>query len=1201
MGKAPLPLVQGEACGGLADPLLLNTQFFGYCRENPSHCSRQKSSRNEEMLQYEGGKPSCCIALCPFNGDAHEDSSHIDQCSPHHACWSGRGKTRCFSVLRDPKPLHRVLAELEAAEKVKGQDSSRGSNAESTFISERASTRASSVEWSAVATNSSPCNSGHSSARMPFYDEDSTASDSFLDCRDGETIETVEAQSPLPSLGFGGDSSSSTARSSSGGDSWGGSTAPPPFQALHASAEIVASQEQLEALAAEEASTAAAAFSQRQRELLDCVAAAAAGEGGIRGALQQSFEDLLPPHISAAAATGAGGASNGDGRPLGSDAEADDALLTPAQRFYRDNRELLLQRAEQYLLGKQAAAAAAAATATDPEGAEEEEWGGAASALEEDWRAYFNPVYKPPKGFSWPVGGGTSEADGQTKVAAAAASSAPPVYVSCTHARQQPPSTVATHRAATPVDGSKQPMRDLEFCKGQYPALRDLKSLLTQEGVIDIVYLNLEAHSRRDLGVVALIGTCSTAAHCRSGPVSVHLMTPAARAFYKYFQDLWLLFAAVIICRVMVLRCPFPAWKSHGLPTAKAVQYRSVVCSLGVGNTFHFFGYKGVDAVVASSYSLSEQCLKEAEGVLTLGIGGCVRCLNTEVQGASKTQANMLHSRNECNKAEKVRPSRIRTHDHPCRSRRPVAALYEVQLALRVSYSTRVGAASSTQQDPTTQGQSASPEASFNVTPDELPPYIRRLELRQWTLYFYPVAQYLKCIDDPSVRDFPTAEAPDELVGTPSGCASAWEAASLVTLLRPQLLCLECCSSRLRELTSMRRRAFARMGVVAAYMVGPPSGVRKKVDLRSVRAAGCSGLLHAALLPVVAAAGAPPSSVSSPLAAAPEGGPPFLGTPGGRSKKGPWEQPAGEDTGDAEIEGNPLSAIYPIDRDRVTTARRLHECLLLQPTQLRALRACVLGALSNRWAWGPPDPVAVDPLPAACTSSRGWGALQWAKQQKELFPSGYQVLLEERASCAAASLWNAIRDVEARERRPPGGPPSELPQPSAEAREAAHPAQQPRLPGGGEKAHVVLVVCSAALLPLLMDALQQVHALEAPKILAAGGGTGQLEYRTPMYAALHRSPPCLLPLLVLRFVLLPTAVAYGLVKLLNALSSWVEGSLHRGDLPAARAAAGEIQVRIDEPSSSQGASEGCSLRERFKGLSSAIAHKWQPTAGGTLI
>ncbi|XP_026194524.1 uncharacterized protein LOC34623826 [Cyclospora cayetanensis] len=481
-------------------------------------------------------------SLCSLSSDPFLHSS------PHHACWSGRGKTRCFSVLRDPKPLHRVLAELEAAEKVKGQDSSRGSNAESTFISERASTRASSVEWSAVATNSSPCNSGHSSARMPFYDEDSTASDSFLDCRDGETIETVEAQSPLPSLGFGGDSSSSTARSSSGGDSWGGSTAPPPFQALHASAEIVASQEQLEALAAEEASTAAAAFSQRQRELLDCVAAAAAGEGGIRGALQQSFEDLLPPHISAAAATGAGGASNGDGRPLGSDAEADDALLTPAQRFYRDNRELLLQRAEQYLLGKQAAAAAAAATATDPEGAEEEEWGGAASALEEDWRAYFNPVYKPPKGFSWPVGGGTSEADGQTKVAAAAASSAPPV--------------------------------DLEFCKGQYPALRDLKSLLTQEGVIDIVYLNLEAHSRRDLGVVALIGTCSTAAHCRRvsrllrsliasleiplvsdscscstgstrrnrartstsssewfvaclGPVSVHLMTPAARAFYN--------------------------------------------------------------------------------------------------------------------------------------------------------------------------------------------------------------------------------------------------------------------------------------------------------------------------------------------------------------------------------------------------------------------------------------------------------------------------------------------------------------------------------------------------------------------------------------------------------------------------------------------------------------------------------------------
>ncbi|CDJ47750.1 hypothetical protein, conserved [Eimeria brunetti] len=114
---------------------------------------------------------------------------------------------------------------------------------------------------------------------------------------------------------------------------------------------------------------------------------------------------------------------------------------------------------------------------------------------------------------------------------------------------------------------------------------------------------------------------------------------------------------------------------------------------------------------------------------------------------------------------------------------------------------------------------------------------------------------------------------------------------------------------------------------------------------------------------------------------------------------------------------------------------------------MRALRRCVLQALSYRWAWGPPRPVGAPwgapwgaPLPAGAPpgppggptggppgppglqgAPQEWGALQWAQQQKETFPSGYQVLLEERASCAAANIWNAIQDTE--EKLKEGGPP----------------------------------------------------------------------------------------------------------------------------------------------------------------------------------
>ncbi|CDJ44602.1 hypothetical protein, conserved [Eimeria tenella] len=119
-------------------------------------------------------------------------------------------------------------------------------------------------------------------------------------------------------------------------------------------------------------------------------------------------------------------------------------------------------------------------------------------------------------------------------------------------------------------------------------------------------------------------------------------------------------------------------------------------------------------------------------------------------------------------------------------------------------------------------------------------------------------------------------------------------------------------------------------------------------------------------------------------------------------------------------------------------------------------------------------------------------------------------------------------------------------------------------PGGPR---VGFVFCSAALLPLLIEALQQVHAVEAPKAAAAAAAAAdaaagkKAHYRTSMFADLHRSPPCLLPLLLLRFVLLPAAAAYGISAAVAALSSWARGYLHRGEPPAAAAA--ELHVPID--------------------------------------
>ncbi|CDJ33636.1 uncharacterized protein EMH_0055240 [Eimeria mitis] len=280
------------------------------------------------------------------------------------------GSHRWFSVLRDPQPLQRVLAELAAAEAVE-QDSNKSSS-----------------------ENLQDLEEGHDEFyRSSFHEEDESCPNNYANISSNRSSSISSGNNNSRSRPG---ANSNLEREESDGD--------PPIQ-VHA--EIVLSREQQEMLAAEEATAAAASAADRQQRFLHSVTAAETTEGGLRTALQQSFEALLPPHVAAAA-------DEADGFVW---SEADDASLTPAQRFYRDNRELLLQRAEQYLRGKQAAAAAAAAGG-DAAAAEEEEWDDAAKTVEEDWKAYFNPVYKQPKGFRWPV------ADAPESAAA----STPPVY-----------------------------------------------------------------------------------------------------------------------------------------------------------------------------------------------------------------------------------------------------------------------------------------------------------------------------------------------------------------------------------------------------------------------------------------------------------------------------------------------------------------------------------------------------------------------------------------------------------------------------------------------------------------------------------------------------------------------------------------------------------------------------------------------------
>lgn len=183
-----------------------------------------------------------------------------------------------------------------------------------------------------------------------------------------------------------------------------------------------------------------------------------------------------------------------------------DESLTPAQRFYLENRQLLLKRAVDYSVQKA-----------------RDESERAIQEMEDEWAFYRDPVVRPRRGHLWDVASENSE----------------------DNERENP----------------------VEFERGRFPEIDGIVHLLQNEKVDNIKTLDLELCNRRDIGEWAIVGTVQSAEHgirvgnlarrsinrldlehvrcfinsipgqewvvARLGPVIVHLMTPNDRDKYK--------------------------------------------------------------------------------------------------------------------------------------------------------------------------------------------------------------------------------------------------------------------------------------------------------------------------------------------------------------------------------------------------------------------------------------------------------------------------------------------------------------------------------------------------------------------------------------------------------------------------------------------------------------------------------------------
>jgi ribosomal silencing factor RsfS len=133
-----------------------------------------------------------------------------------------------------------------------------------------------------------------------------------------------------------------------------------------------------------------------------------------------------------------------------------DKTLTPAQRFYLENKELLLKRMSDYSVTKAM-----------------NEYDRATKDIEDEWAFYRDPVVRPSRGKLWSVHVHDSENAAEEEVL------------------ENPD----------------------EYEASAFPSIQRIIDLLQREHVEQILALDLEAARRRDIGEYAIIGTVRSYAH----------------------------------------------------------------------------------------------------------------------------------------------------------------------------------------------------------------------------------------------------------------------------------------------------------------------------------------------------------------------------------------------------------------------------------------------------------------------------------------------------------------------------------------------------------------------------------------------------------------------------------------------------------------------------------------------------------------
>ncbi|PFH33819.1 hypothetical protein BESB_080350 [Besnoitia besnoiti] len=217
--------------------------------------------------------------------------------------------------------------------------------------------------------------------------------------------------------------------------------------------------------------------------------------------------------------------------------DGEEEELTPAQRFYRDNRELLLKRAQAYYHEKQQKLARQPSEPLSQEHETNVFEDDETEAVDDEWAFFREPVVRPPKDHLWGV------------------------------AWQQP--------AESPATGQRR-AKTVELERGRMPTVEEFVTILQQEHMEDIRVVDLDACGRRDVARFAIVGTGRTPEHCRRvgrllsrlivelqvpflsraaychssrdddwviarcAHIHLHLMTRTVRSQYR-LEDLWLL------------------------------------------------------------------------------------------------------------------------------------------------------------------------------------------------------------------------------------------------------------------------------------------------------------------------------------------------------------------------------------------------------------------------------------------------------------------------------------------------------------------------------------------------------------------------------------------------------------------------------------------------------------------------------------